>query len=174
MRVSAAASRDDRRLLRLWQGLWSLPVSRGRRPISPSRISRGANLPGALEGRAPLRCQRCQVSEGVLPPSLKLAAFGLCAPAGMRFRLPSPSELGAISSCPSGTSQRRPGQSSHDRPAAAPNPPSPEGCLMKADLLAQNLLGGGRGVCREEGKVGRPSRSRRPWRRHLGRDTPRR
>lgn len=141
-----AAGRNDRRLLLWWQALWRLPVSRGRRPISPSRVSRGANLPGASEGRAPLRRRRCQLSEGVSPPSLKPAAFGLCAPAGMRFRLPSPAELGAV--LPLAHFSEAPGPRS---PAAAPNPPSPEGCLVKADLRPHSLLRGGEWEKRVQG-----------------------
>lgn len=67
-----------------------------------------------------------------------------------------------------------PAVSSYHHPAAAPHPPSPEGCLVTVDMRAGNIFGGGRGVCREEGKVGHGSLLGRPWRRHLRRDTPRR
>lgn len=128
-----------------------------------------------MEGRAPARRLRCQLSEGVLPPNLRPTFFRAldCTPDGTHFQLPNPAECGAIA-CPSGTSRGCPAVSSRHRPAAALESAYPGRCSVKADLRAGSLLGFGRGMCRQKGKAGRRSGSRRQWRRHLGCNTPRR
>lgn len=116
--VSTAAARNDPRFLILRQALCSLCDSRGRRPISPSRISR-VPTPG-IGGPRPSSPSALSAFRGrpPAPPEARFFRALDCVSAGTRFRLRSPTERGAVA-CPSSTSQGRPAVSSRHRPAAA-------------------------------------------------------
>lgn len=152
LRVSAAAGRNDRQFLLSRQALWSLPVSRGRQPISPSRISRGSTTLG-IGGPRPSSPPVLSAFRGC-PPAQPQARFLRALNVSLPGRVSDSSTQLSVESSPVPRVLFRgaPAVASHHHPAAAPNPPSPEGCSVKADLRAGNLLGGERGVCREEGK----------------------
>lgn len=112
-------------------------------------------LPQALEGRAPPRLLRCQLSEGVLPPHPRPASFGLLTVSLPGRVSDSAAQLNVEPSPVPRVLLRG------DRQFLAAialqlhlNPPSPGGCSGKADLQAGGASWGSAGAC--AGRKGKP------------------
>lgn len=96
-----------------------------------------------------------------------------CAPPGTCLQLPGQVEQGVVV-CPSDTSQGRPDSLAAIAPQVRLNQLSPESCSVKGDLGLGTSWGSGGLSASRKRKLGRLSRSRSLWRRHLTRDSPRR